>query len=50
MASYIKQKDPNHLVTVGWEGFFGPSSPHLLKYNPPGQVGVAACGRTHLAV
>ena len=23
MAGYLKEKDPNHLVTVGLEGFWG---------------------------
>lgn len=27
MSTYLRQKDPNHLITVGNEGFFGPDSP-----------------------
>ncbi|GAX85334.1 hypothetical protein CEUSTIGMA_g12751.t1 [Chlamydomonas eustigma] len=34
MSAFLKLLDPKHLVTVGSEGFFGPSTPELLKYNP----------------
>ena len=34
MASYVKGIDPVHLLTVGQEGFFGPSSPLYLYANP----------------
>ena len=27
MSGYLKQADPNHMVTVGEEGFYGPQSP-----------------------
>lgn len=33
MSSYLKEEDPNHLVSPGTEGFFDESSPHR-KYNP----------------
>ncbi|XP_020575414.1 mannan endo-1,4-beta-mannosidase 2-like [Phalaenopsis equestris] len=34
MASYVKTIDKKHLLTVGLEGFYGPSSPHKFKFNP----------------
>jgi mannan endo-1,4-beta-mannosidase len=34
MAAYVKRIDPVHLLTVGSEGFFGPSSPLFLYANP----------------
>ena len=27
MSSFLKKADPNHMVTVGEEGFYGPGSP-----------------------
>ncbi|WIA41585.1 hypothetical protein OEZ86_008948 [Tetradesmus obliquus] len=33
-AAHVKSLDSRHLVTVGLEGFFGPSSPELLAANP----------------
>jgi mannan endo-1,4-beta-mannosidase len=40
MAAYVKEADPNHLVTTGYEGFFGPlSDPSFLSHNPPGTWG-----------
>jgi endo-1,4-beta-mannosidase len=37
---YVKSLDPNHMVTVGLEGFFGPSTPDLTaECNPYNQVG-----------
>ncbi len=38
MANFLRRMDPNHLVMVGADGFFGPHSPHLLPYNPPPHV------------
>eukprot|EP00798_Chlamydomonas_sp_ICE-L_P027956 gene27956-8838_t len=34
MSQFLKTMDPNHLVTVGSEGFFGGSTPEYLQYNP----------------
>lgn len=34
MGSFVKALDPVHLLTVGQEGFFGPSSPLYLYANP----------------
>lgn len=40
MAAYLKEKDPNHLVTVGLEGFWGAHTQEALDYNPlPGEDG-----------
>ncbi|PNH11553.1 Mannan endo-1,4-beta-mannosidase 8, partial [Tetrabaena socialis] len=33
-AIFLRGLDPNHLVTVGLEGFYGPSTPGLLQHNP----------------
>ncbi|GAX85646.1 hypothetical protein CEUSTIGMA_g13061.t1 [Chlamydomonas eustigma] len=33
-ASTLRKIDPNHLIIVGTEGFFGDFSPHHLQYNP----------------
>ncbi|CAL5222551.1 g4932 [Coccomyxa viridis] len=33
-AEFLKSVDPNHMVTVGTEGFFGSSTPEFLPDNP----------------
>lgn len=34
MARHVRSLDPNHLITIGSEGFYGASTPALMKYNP----------------
>lgn len=34
MAAYVKLTDPKHLVGIGMEGFYGPSSPDRIESNP----------------
>ncbi|KAK9810193.1 hypothetical protein WJX72_006485 [[Myrmecia] bisecta] len=36
ISGYLKTQDPNHMVTVGEEGFYGPSSPNVGKNPNPG--------------
>ncbi|XP_058210996.1 mannan endo-1,4-beta-mannosidase 6-like isoform X1 [Rhododendron vialii] len=34
MAVYAKSIDPKHLLEIGLEGFYGPSTPNRVQYNP----------------
>ncbi|XP_075507912.1 mannan endo-1,4-beta-mannosidase 6-like [Primulina tabacum] len=34
MTVYVKSIDPKHLVEIGLEGFYGPSTPHKVQNNP----------------
>ncbi|KAK6943351.1 Glycoside hydrolase, family 5 [Dillenia turbinata] len=34
MAIYVKSMDPKHLVEIGLEGFYGPSTPNRYQFNP----------------
>ncbi|KAJ1407165.1 Glycoside hydrolase superfamily [Sesbania bispinosa] len=34
MAFHVKRIDPKHLVEVGMEGFYGPSTPQRVQFNP----------------
>jgi hypothetical protein len=34
MAAFVRSQDPNHMITVGSEGFYGASTPELLSNNP----------------
>jgi hypothetical protein len=34
MSKHVRAQDPNHLITIGSEGFFGDSTPQLLQFNP----------------
>jgi len=39
MASYVKSIDLVHLLEIGVEGFYGPSTPELLHVNPDAYSG-----------
>ena len=34
MSRYVKAVDPNHMLTVGEEGFYPAGDPKAAKYNP----------------
>ncbi|XP_060674478.1 mannan endo-1,4-beta-mannosidase 6 isoform X1 [Ziziphus jujuba] len=34
MAVYVKSIDPKHLLEIGLEGFYGPSTPNKVQFNP----------------
>ncbi|KAH6798292.1 Glycosyl hydrolase superfamily protein [Perilla frutescens var. hirtella] len=34
MAVFVKSIDPKHLVEIGLEGFYGPSTPNKVQHNP----------------
>lgn len=34
MSTHVRSLDPNHMITIGSEGFFGDSTPQLMQYNP----------------
>lgn len=34
MAVYVKSIDPKHMVEIGLEGFYGPSTPNKVEFNP----------------
>ncbi|KAG2493965.1 hypothetical protein HYH03_007895 [Edaphochlamys debaryana] len=33
-SSFVRSLDPQHLITLGLEGFLGPSTPELHEHNP----------------
>lgn len=52
MAVFVKSIDPKHLVEIGLEGFYGPSTPNRAQFNPNSyatQVGTDFI-RNHMAL
>lgn len=43
MAKFVKLIDKNHLLTVGLEGFYGPTTPGKLSSNPGEWVNSIGC-------
>ncbi|KAI0501830.1 hypothetical protein KFK09_016775 [Dendrobium nobile] len=39
MAQFVKSVDPIHLLEIGVEGFYGPSTPEKLQQNPNSYMG-----------
>ncbi|RLM98683.1 hypothetical protein C2845_PM06G15560 [Panicum miliaceum] len=52
MASYVKSIDPVHLLEIGVEGFYGPTTPELLHVNPDAYSGTVGADfiRNHCAL
>jgi len=46
MSKHVRNLDPNHLITVGSEGFYGKSTPALQQYNP--QTWAAGTGQDYV--
>ncbi|CAA6654589.1 unnamed protein product [Spirodela intermedia] len=52
MAAHVKSIDPRHLLEIGSEGFYGPSSPDRQRLNPNSFAGQAGTDflRNHRAL
>uniref|UniRef100_A0ACD5ZCV4 Uncharacterized protein n=1 Tax=Avena sativa TaxID=4498 RepID=A0ACD5ZCV4_AVESA len=48
MSAYIKSIDPNHMVEIGLEGFYGESVPDRKKFNPGYTVGTDFISNNHI--